>query len=42
MRRHADLLGDEQVRAELIALARTLDDRAERLERQSHLPPSKH
>lgn len=42
MRRHADLLGDEQARAELIALAQQLDERAEWLERQSDLPRSKH
>lgn len=42
MRRHADLLGDEHVRAELIALAQQLDTRAEWLEVQSDLPRSKH
>jgi hypothetical protein len=40
-RRHADLLGDEQARADLLALAESLEREAAALEARSTIPRSK-
>ena len=40
-RRHADLLGDEQARADLLALAESLEREAAVIEARSIIPRSK-